>query len=74
MVAEAAKKANPPLAQSRRTISNKETDTGIPIYKATVIPHLEYCIQARAPYLEKDINELEQVQRRATNMITSLRN
>ena len=50
-VTEAVKKANRALAQIRRTISNKETDTVIPIYKATVRPHLEYCIQARAPYI-----------------------
>ena len=72
-VTEAVKKANRALAQLRRTISDKETDTVIPIYKATVIPHLEKCIQAWAPYLKKDINPLEQVQHRATKMITSLR-
>ena len=32
-VTEAVKKANRALAQIRRTISNKETDTVIPIYK-----------------------------------------
>ena len=71
-VTEAVKKANRALAQLRRTISNKEIDTVIPIYKATVRPHMGYCIQAWAPYL-KDINALEQVQHRATKMITSLR-
>ena len=50
-VAEAVKKANRALAQLRRTISNKETDTVIPIYKATVRPHLEYCIQAYGPHI-----------------------
>ena len=34
-VAEGVYKANRALAQIRRTISNKETDTVIPIYKAT---------------------------------------
>ena len=58
---EAVKEANRSLAQHRRTISNKEIDTVIPIYKATVRPHLEYCIQAWAPYLKKDINALQQV-------------
>ena len=69
-VTEAVKKENRALAQLRRTISNKEYDTVIPIYKATVIPHLEYCIPAWTPYLKKDINALEQVQHRATKMIT----
>ena len=72
-VTEAVTKANRALAQLRRTISNKEIDTVIPFYKATVRPHLEYCIQALAPYLNKDINALEQVQHRATKMISSLR-
>ena len=39
-VAEAGKKANRALAQLRRTISHKEIDTVIPIYKATVRPHI----------------------------------
>ena len=72
-VTEAVKKANRALAQLRRTISNKEIYTVIPIYKATVGSHLEYCIQAWTPCLKKDINALEQVQHRATKMITSLR-
>ena len=72
-VTEAVKKANRALDQLRRTISNKEIDTVIAIYKATVRPHLEYCIHAWAPNLKKDINALEQVQHRATKMITSLR-
>ena len=74
-ITEAVKKANRALAQLRRTITNKEIDTVIPIYnyKATVRPHLEYCVQAWAPYLKKDINALEKVQHRATKMITTLR-
>ena len=72
-VTEAVKKTNRALAQLRRTITNKEIDTVIPIYKATVIPHLEYCVQAWAPYLKKDINALKKVQHRVTKMITTLR-
>ena len=69
---EAVKKANRALAQLRRIITNKEIDTVIPIYKATVRPHLEYCVQAWAPYLKKDINALEKVQHRGTKMTTTL--
>ena len=72
-VAEAVKKANCALALIRRTIGNTEIDTVVPMDKATVRPHLEYCIQSWASYLKKDTNALEQVQHRATKMVTSLR-
>jgi len=38
------------------------------LYKTCVRQHLEYCIEAWSPYLEKDFKCLEKFQRRATNM------
>ena len=39
------------------------------LYKSLVRPNLDYCIQAWRPYLEKDVEVLERVQKRATRMI-----
>ena len=44
----------------------------IPLYKAIIRPHLEYCIQALRPYHKKDVDKLERVQRRANEIISEL--
>ena len=68
----AASKGNQILGLIRRTIMYKEKQLIVPLYKAIVRPHLEYCIQARKPYHKKDIDKLERI-RRATEMIPELR-
>ena len=45
----------------------------VPLYKAIVRPHLEYYIHAWDPYLRKDIDMLEKIQRIATKHIPGLR-
>ena len=57
----------------RRNITYKEKGLIIPLYKAIVKPHLEYCIQACNPHIRKDIDMLEKIQRRATKLIPGLR-
>ena len=57
----------------RRTIMYKEKQLIVPLYKAIIRPHLEYCIQAWRPYRKKDIDKLERIQRRATKIIPQLR-
>ena len=69
----AASKGNQILGFIRRNITYKGKKLIIPLYKAIVRPHLEYCIQAWRPYRKKDIDTLERIQRRATKMIPELR-
>ena len=69
----AASKANQVLGMIRRNITYKVKSLIVPLYKAIVRPHLEYCIQAWSPYLRKDIDMLEKIQRRATKLIPGLR-
>ena len=45
----------------------------LPLYKALVRPHIEYCVQAWRPYYQKDVDKLEKIQIRATRMMEELR-
>ena len=69
----AAKKANRALGMIRRTIEHKSIGTIKKLYKQLVRPHLEYCSQAWSPWLQKDIELLESVQRRATKMVNGFK-
>ena len=71
---DAAGKANRMLGFINRNFSFKNKDVILPLYISLVRPHLEYAVQFWSPHHAKDIAKLEAVQRRATKMITSLRN
>ena len=66
-------KANQILGLIRRTITCKNKQLIVPLYKAKVLPHVEYCVQARRPYHKKDIDKLQRIQRRPTKIIPELR-
>ena len=45
----------------------------MPLYKSLVRSRLEYCVQAWRPYLVKDIELMEKVQKRMTRMLPDLK-
>ena len=51
----------------------REEKMMLQLYKSLVRPILEYANQAWAPHLQKDIEAIENVQRRATRMIPGLK-
>ena len=67
------KSANRILGMINRTFLYKSEQVILQLYKSLVRPNLEYCIQAWWPHLVKDIQSIENVQHRATRMISSLK-
>lgn len=72
-VAKVVTTANKILGIIYRTYDDKSLCNIVSLYKSLVRPHLEYCIQAWKPFLQKDIDKMENVQRRATRMITEIK-
>ena len=69
---KAAVKASQALGLIRRTFKINSAEMFLFLYKMYVRPHLEYCVQSWSPYLARDIDILEKVQRRATKHVYGL--
>jgi ribonuclease P/MRP protein subunit RPP40 len=70
---KAAKTENCVLGIIKRTFNCLSKEVLLPLDKSLAWPHLVFGIQVWRPYLRKDIDLLEGVQRRATKIIFSLK-
>ena len=71
-IKEVVKKANQCLGMIRRSFTHIDKEIFLLVYKTFIRPKLEYCNSVWSPHLQKDIDLLENVQRRATKMVIGM--
>jgi len=68
-----AQKANHVLGCIQRSAASRAREVVLPLCSVLVRPHLEYCIQMGSPQYRRDVELLECVQRRPTEMIQGMK-
>ena len=72
-ISKVVRKAEGVLASLSRSFVSRSPAIFLQLYKAFVRPHLEYASSVWSPYLIRDIERLERVQRRVTRKVSTVR-
>ena len=70
---KAAKGANAMLGMITRSFHYRSKDTLVPLFKTFVRPRLEFSVAAWSPWMQKDVDVLEKVQKRMARMVSDVR-
>ncbi|KAJ7413854.1 hypothetical protein WISP_87932 [Willisornis vidua] len=67
-----AQKPNGVLGCTKRSENSRSKEVNLPLCSTLGTPHLGHCIQLRRPQYEKDMDLLEQIQRKAMKTLRGL--